>query len=85
MNPGPNKTNPDDLGSDWKKTQYANPAPDVPSGTHFVRMRVRGKLIRKSLETDVISVAKLSLADFVCPENAAPADSGGRMAYIASA
>ena len=33
----------------------------VPSGTYFARLRVRGKLIRQSLKTDVLSVAKLRL------------------------
>ena len=30
---------------------------------YFCRIRVRGKLIRKSLKTDVLSVAKLRLSD----------------------
>ncbi|HZT21448.1 MAG TPA: hypothetical protein VFB55_00925, partial [Verrucomicrobiae bacterium] len=30
---------------------------------YFCRVRVRGKLIRKSLKTDVLSVAKLRLSD----------------------
>jgi len=35
----------------------------VQSGNYYARIRVRGRLIRKSLWTDRISVAKLSLAD----------------------
>ena len=35
----------------------------VPSGTYYARIRVRGKLIRKSLKTTKITVAKLRLAD----------------------
>jgi hypothetical protein len=35
----------------------------VPSGTYFARIRVGGKLIRRSLESTVLSVAKLKLAD----------------------
>jgi integrase len=36
----------------------------VPSGTYYARIRVAGKLHKKSLETTVITVAKLKLADF---------------------
>lgn len=48
---------------DWQKTQYANLIRYVPSGTYYARLRVKGKLIRRSLKTDLISVAKLRLAD----------------------
>jgi integrase len=34
-----------------------------PSGTYFARIRAGGKLLRQSLRTDVLSVAKLRLAD----------------------
>jgi len=47
----------------WQKTHYANLVRYVPSGIYFARMRVKGKLIRKSLKTDTLSVAKLRLAD----------------------
>lgn len=47
----------------WKKTPYANLVRYTPSGTYFCRIRVRGQLIRKSLKTDVLSVAKLRLTD----------------------
>ncbi len=52
------------LGKDWQKTQYANLVRYVPSGTYYARLRVKGKLIRRSLKTDVVSVAKLRLGDF---------------------
>ena len=35
----------------------------VPSGKFFARIRVRGRLIRRSLKTSTFSVAKLRLAD----------------------
>lgn len=57
------ETTPTDSANDWQKTQYANLIRYVPSGTYFARIRVHGKLIRKSLKTDVLSVAKLRLAD----------------------
>lgn len=47
----------------WQKTPYANLVRYTPSGMYFCRIRVQGKLIRKSLKTDVLSVAKLRLTD----------------------
>lgn len=47
----------------WLKTPYANLVRYVPSGVYFSRIRVRGKLIRRSLKTDTLSVAKLRLSD----------------------
>ena len=48
---------------DWQKTQYSNLIRNVPSGNYYARLRVKGKLIRRSLKTNLISVAKLRLAD----------------------
>ena len=48
----------------WQKTPVANLLRNVQSGTYYARIRVRGKLIWKSLKTDRISVAKLRLGDF---------------------
>ncbi len=48
----------------WQKTQFSNLIRYTPSGTYFARLRVNGKLIRKTLKTNVLSVAKLRLADF---------------------
>jgi hypothetical protein len=48
---------------DWQKTPFANLVRYVPLGTYFARLRVGGKLIRKTLKTDVLSVAKLRLGD----------------------
>ncbi|MFM2295972.1 MAG: hypothetical protein RLZZ350_2385 [Verrucomicrobiota bacterium] len=47
----------------YQPTQYANLIRYVPSGTYFARLRVAGKLIRQSLKTNAISVAKMRLAD----------------------
>jgi integrase len=49
---------------DWQKTHFANLIRYVPSGTYYARFRVRGKLVRKSLKTHVLSVAKLRLSDY---------------------
>jgi hypothetical protein len=46
----------------WQKPQFSNLIRYKPSGTYFARVRVKGKLIRKTLKTDVLSVAKLRLA-----------------------
>jgi len=47
----------------WLKTPYANLVRYVPSGIYFARIRVRGKLIRRSLKTNKLAVAKLRLGD----------------------
>jgi integrase len=48
----------------WQKTPVANLVRHVQSGNYYARIRVRGKLIWKTLKTDRISVAKLRLSDF---------------------
>ncbi len=62
MNDSQAGTTSADSGKEWQKTQYANLIRYVPSGTYFARLRVNGNLIRKSLKTDLLSVAKLRLA-----------------------
>ena len=47
----------------WLKTPFANLVRYVPSGIYFSRIRVRGKLIRRSLKTNKLAVAKLRLGD----------------------
>jgi hypothetical protein len=54
--------------SRWQKTPVANLVRHVQSGIYYARIRVRGKLIWKSLKTDRISVAKLRLSDFLKEE-----------------
>ncbi len=62
----------------WQKTSFANLMRYVPSGKYFARVRVAGKLIRRSLKTTVLSVAKLKLADFEKGERA-KAEANGRV------
>lgn len=54
------------------KADALTTAPIAPKrktqGVYFARTRVQGKLIRKSLKTDSISVAKLRLADLEAEE-----------------
>jgi hypothetical protein len=52
----------------WVKTPVANLVRYVPSGIYFARVRVGGKLIRQSLKTDKISVARLRLTDLIKEE-----------------
>jgi len=59
----------------WTKAPVANLLRYEPSGIYFARAKVRGKLIRKSLETNVLSVAKLRLADVLDTEHKAVAPS----------
>src|SRR5438094_2772365 len=69
----------------WLTTSYANLVRYVPSKMYFARFRVRGKLIRKSLKTDRISIAKLRLADLEKSEREAAevreSASKGRMTF----
>ncbi len=63
MQESPAAPTADHPARDWQKTQFTNLIRYVPSGTYYARLRVAGKLIRKSLKTDVLSVAKLRLGD----------------------
>jgi integrase len=69
----------------WQKTSYANLIRYEPSGTYFARLRVRGKLIRRSLKTTSITVAKLRLSDLEKEERQmaehATSFAGGKMVF----
>ena len=47
----------------WQKTPVSNLVRYVPSGILFARMKVKGKLIRRSLKSKSLSVRKLRLSD----------------------
>jgi len=49
----------------WQKTSYANLVRNQNSGNYFARVKIKGKLIWKTLKTAKLSVARLRLADFV--------------------
>jgi len=49
--------------SPWQKTSYANLIRYASSGCYFARIKIVGKLIRQSLKTKVLTVAKLKLSD----------------------
>jgi hypothetical protein len=62
------KKNANRLSSDGKWRSF----PRVPhllqyvsSGTYFARIKIKGKLIRESLETTVGTIAQLKLVDFL--------------------
>jgi hypothetical protein len=61
---GMNANSADTKEQRWLKTPVANLVRHVQSGIYYARIRVRGKLIWKTLKSDRISVAKLRLADF---------------------
>jgi hypothetical protein len=48
--------------AEWRNIQCANLVRSIASGIYFARIRIHGKLIRKSLKTDVVTVAKLRMA-----------------------
>jgi hypothetical protein len=52
----------------WLKTRFANLVRYVPSGIHFSRIRVRGKLIRRSLNTNNLAVAQFRQSDLKKPD-----------------
>jgi integrase len=59
----------------WTKAPVANLVRYEPSGIYFARAKVRGKLVRKSLDTNILSVAKLRLGDVLDAEHRAIAPS----------
>jgi hypothetical protein len=65
------KTKNTESESLWTKAPVANLVRYEPSGIYFARAKVRGKLVRKSLDTNVLSVAKLRLADVLDTEHKA--------------
>ncbi len=69
----------------WQKTPFANLLRYKPSKTYFARMRVRGKLIRRSLETQLLTVAKMRLSEMEKAErqtaDSMTAVAGGKMTF----
>ncbi|HEY3854087.1 MAG TPA: site-specific integrase [Verrucomicrobiae bacterium] len=52
----------------WQTTPVANLVRNTASGNYYARVRLKGKLIWKSLKTDALAVAKLRLGDFLKEE-----------------
>src|SRR5580704_9715275 len=58
----------DKISSDerWKSfPKVPNLLQYVPTGKYYGRIKVLGKIVRRSLETDVFTTAKLKLPDFI--------------------
>jgi integrase len=64
------RENSDGQGSTWKRTPVSNLVRYGPSGVYFARVRVGGKLIRRSLKTNKLGVAQLRLGELVKDERA---------------
>jgi integrase len=73
------KTKKAESESLWTKAPVSNLVRYEPSGIYFVRAKVRGKLIRKSLETNVLSVAKQRLGDVLDSEQKALAPKNAKI------
>lgn len=73
------------LDSEWQKTSYANLVRFKSSGTYFSRIRIRGKLIRRTLKTKVLTTAKMRLGDLEKEERqraeSQTAVAGGKMTF----
>jgi integrase len=82
------KTGTTEKESQWQKTPVANLVRNASSGIYYARVRVRGKLIWKTLKTDRMSVAKLRLGYFLKEENhraeVHQASSRGKMTFGAA-
>lgn len=51
--------------NEWRSTTTQHLIQHVPSGNYYVRVKVRGKIVRQSLKTDKIGVAKARLPEKV--------------------
>jgi len=61
--PRPERISPD---GKWRSfPQVSNLVQYIPTGMYYGRVKANGKIIRRKLDTDVFSVAKLRLADFL--------------------
>src|SRR5436309_2231760 len=51
--------------SAWESTRHQNLVRYVPSGTIFARFKIRGKQVRRSLETKNLEFVAVKMATFV--------------------
>lgn len=63
MKPSQHQQTQADANPTWAKTPYANLVRHVPSGGLYARLRVKGKLIWRTLKTDKVTVAQMRLGD----------------------
>lgn len=71
---------PATMSSPWKKSSVANIVRYQPSGIYFARVRIGGRLIRRSLDTTILEVAKPRLTELEKCERE-KCDSAGRMTF----
>lgn len=64
----------------WQSSSVPNLIRYKPTGVYFARVRIGGKLIRKSLKTNLLSVARPRLNELIREERA-KIESGHRMAF----
>ena len=77
------KENQQEPTSEWQKTKYSNLIRSVASGKLFARFKARGKLIRQSLKTADLEVAKRKLDDLVRAERgAAESRRDGKLTFL---
>jgi integrase len=58
------------LGSVWQKTKTQSLIRYIPKGTYYAYFKAGGKPFRRSLRTDVYTVAKLRLRDVIAEQRA---------------
>ena len=72
-------------GSVWQNTPFVILVRYKPSQVYFARIRINGKLVRRSLKTNQTAAAKLRLADFEKSErqkaHSANAVANGKMTF----
>ena len=62
----------------WETTRHQNLFRYVPSGTIFARFKVRGKQVKKSLESPNLELAKRKLTELIAMTNEIQARMKGR-------
>ena len=71
-------------GSKFLKTKYANLVRYIPSGTYFCRASVGGRLLRRSLKTQSIELAKIKLDRLIEAERARRKAKAGAVRSVAA-
>jgi integrase len=82
------RTKPCKLSSDrkWRSfSDISNLIQYVPTGVFWAKIKVRGKVIRECLHTDVLTTAKLRARDFVCSQQSRHAHRGNIIATMQQA
>lgn len=70
---------------DWKKVNATNIVQHKPSGTYYLRAKVRGKVIRRSLGVKSLRVAKIKRDELLLALRSAAVASPGAVGTVADA